>query len=430
MWSDVIGATTWALVWLIFVALGFFRLRKEGLLLSRLAGLGQWALPAIVLVAFIVRVVPMFLLPVGAGFDIDSFRLVGEAILNGEDVYTSAAIGRHPYLPFQMYFIGAAFYGAAASLVPFVVLVKTLPVLADLGITIIIFVAARHDQFDIQGALYWSLLYALSPISLMVSAYHGQFDSVPLLLLSLAWFYWHFGRNIGRSGIALGFAILSKTWPIVYLPVVFLRIRSNRRKLLFAAEALSIPILFTVAYIVIFSADPRPLLQRALTHVGNPGWWGHSALLATAGKQTGLFQPLYDAILGINRWLLIGVGIVVVWITRKQASVDSLTTIILSIFAVSVGMGIQWLVWVVPFAILADDIKWLRWYTLAVILFMLVQLYGLHMYPWLQQLFEPDVADTIFRLSSVPAWITVVLWTIRRLRLPKVALGGGPVHFI
>jgi hypothetical protein len=70
-----------------------------------------------------VRLPPALWLPVGAGFDIDSYRLVTDALLSGREVYGAVA-GRHPYLPFQMYVMGAMARLAATTGLPYVVAMK------------------------------------------------------------------------------------------------------------------------------------------------------------------------------------------------------------------------------------------------------------------------------------------------------------------
>lgn len=372
-----------------------------------------------------VRLLPAVLLPVGAGYDIESFLLVGRAILAGQEVYTSAAFGRHPYLPMQMYAIGAALYAARQTVVPFVVWVKLPAILADVGITAVIFQTSRR-QANPTTFYRHGLLYALNPISLLVSAYHGQFDAVAVLLLLLSWYFYQFHQQ-NRSAIALGFAILNKTWPAVFLPIAFLRLPIWHNKLVYALVAVGIPTAFTLFYIVLFTADPVPMLTRALTHAGVAGYWGHSAILAVAARFAGWLQPAYEGLVRIQRPLLLLTGLAALWHTRNQDPLNALVTIILAEFAVSVGMGIQWLLWVVPFAILSNDTRWLRLYSLTGSLFLLGQLYGLHMYPWAFELFGPETGDLLIRLASLPAWVTVVLWASRRLWLGTNALIASEV---
>jgi hypothetical protein len=92
----------------------------------------------------------------------------------------------------------------------------------------------------------------------------------------------------------------------------------------------------------------------------------------------------------------------------------------LSIFAVTIGMGIQWLLWPVAFAIVAREKRWLKWYTITGTFMMFVHLYGLHLYPWAYEIFEPETATALIRISFLPAWIVVLLWTFNRLRRARL----------
>lgn len=375
-------------------------------------------LPAILLVAGLVRLAPALWLPVGAGYDIESYRLVTEALLGGHEVYTSV-LGRHPYLPFQMYIMGAMASLADATGLPYVVAIKLPALLADVVLTGIIYYAAGR-RADRAFAGFPALLYALNPLSLLVTSYHGQFEAVTLLFVVLAWLAWDMRRQ-ERSAVALGFSILNKTWPVVLLPLFLIRLENWRARAIYSLIALAIPVLFVAAYLALFSADPMPMLRRALTHRGVAGYWGPGAILNPAARvYTGL-QPVVDGLFGLRNWLLAGGVLFAVWWTRRQLVVDAIVTTLLVMFVVTVGFGIQWLVWPVPFALLAGDYRWLKGYSLAGALMLTVHLYGLHMYPWLNEWLSPVSADWVIRLSAIPAWIIVVLWAGRRLQRAQMA---------
>ncbi len=414
MWPDLINALNLALLWLLVLTATFLLLAQT----RTTAFLDKIKCPLffLIFVALIARLVPMLLLPVGAGYDIESFQLVGEAFLNGEEVYTSAARGRHPYLPLQMYLIGLTTYLARITPLPFIIWLKLPSILADVAITGILFQVFRRWGSAQGAAVSWALLYAVNPISVLVSAYHGQFDSMPTLLLLLAWFTWHFGQHVKRSAVFLGFAILNKTWPFIFFPVLFIRLPNNRRRLIYTLISLGIPIIFTLGYVIFYASDPLPMLRRALTHAGVPGFWGFSALLYIPVSLWFDPQPAIQVLLPVQRIVLVLVGLFALWWTRRQRALDALLTIILAIFTVTLGMGIQWLLWPLAFAIAAKENKWLKWYTMAGTLMMVVHLYGLHLYPWAYTIFDPQTAETIIRASSIPVWIIVLLWTIRRLK--------------
>jgi Gpi18-like mannosyltransferase len=173
------------------------------------------------LIALLVRLVPAVLLPRGAEYDIDSFRRVAETLLKGDTVYDSPLVaGRHPYLPFQLYLIWGAGYLSHVSTLPFVFVVKLAPILADAALTVLIFKIALNSGEALASAFSLSLLYALNPIAILVSAYHGQFDGETVLQLGLAWYFWHFNgreaRRFGCSALMLGLAILNKSWPAIF----------------------------------------------------------------------------------------------------------------------------------------------------------------------------------------------------------------------
>ena len=423
MWTDARQATAWAFVWLLLVTAGFVLLRRPG------AGGRRWpGWPLILLVAALVRLLPALWLPVGAGFDIDSYRLVTDALLSGREVYGAVA-GRHPYLPFQMYVMGTMAQLAASTGLPYVVAVKLPSIAADVALTGLIYRAAAErrgaEGRGREWAAYLALLYALNPVSLLVSSYHGQFEAVTLLLLAGSWWLWE-RRRVTASAATLGLAILNKTWPVLFLPVVLMRLNSWRARLGYAALALGIPALAVAAYLLAYDADPTPMLGRALTHRGVAGFWGPGAVLVPGAAVWPGLQPLVDLLLALRNWLLVAAVLLALWWTLRQPVLDALLTTVLSIFAVSVGFGIQWLVWVVPLAVLAGQDRWLRLYSLLAALMLTVHLYGLHMLPWFGEWWPGTPLDWLLRLITLPVWGVVVAWLASRLRRARARPLAAP----
>jgi hypothetical protein len=418
MWSDARQATAWGISWLLLVVAGFVLVRRPP---SRAARLAPWL---ILLIAALVRLLPALWLPVGAGYDIESFRMVTDALLGGREVYT-AALGRHPYLPFQLYIMGGMAQLSNWTGLPYVAAIKLPAVAADVALTGLIYRAinsgpAVSNRRGRPWAAYVALLFALNPVSVLVTAYHGQFEAVTLLILALAWRQWEMGRRLS-SAAALGLAILNKTWPVVFLPVVFIRLREWRERILYALVALGIPVVFVVLYLILFSADPTPVLRRALTHRGVPGYWGLGAVLNPAAVVWPGLAAVVDILFALRNWLLLAAVLLALWWTRRQSALDAFLTLLLAMFVVTVGFGIQWLVWPVPFALLAGEDRWLRVYSLGATIMLAVHLFGLHMVPWLPENLPPATADALIRLSALPVWLVVVAWTVARLRAARAA---------
>lgn len=426
MWRNIIDSTNAMFGWLLTVTTIYFLLptllKKQSSLIYNLSRTQQ--ILFIIFSAVIVRLVPIILLPVGAGYDIQSFRLVGEALLNGQDVYTSAAVGRHPYLPFQMYWIGLALKLHLETDIPFVIYIKILPAVFDILITTLIFQIAYLQKKSVLDGMLWALLFAFNPISVLVTAYHGQFDAISVFGIVFAWYLAENKQKTLLPALALGFAILNKTWPIVFIPVILIRNLNLKYWLVYGIITFGVPVLFTVVYIEVLNTDPTPMLRRALTHTGPDGYWGWSAILTILKNQRTEFEAIYNFLVAIRRWLILTAGLFTLWWTWKETALTALTTIILAVFTVSAGMGMQWLLWLIPLAILDEDHQWLRLYSFTGMIYLLVHLYGLHMYPWLYELFSPETADIILRLGPIPAWLTVTAWTITRIaktRSPKLA---------
>jgi hypothetical protein len=415
------NALQFSLAWLALCTLGYYLLPRfdwdavTGSVTGPLFVLGF-----VLAIALLVRLVPAFVMPVGAEYDIESFRRVADTFLKGEPIYSSPVIaGRHPYLPFQLYLIGGMGKLSAATGVPFVIAIKLVPILADVALVGLIFHAALRMGEALSQAAMLSLLYGLSPIAILVSAYHGQFDAETILLLALAWFFWRFNESsptrLTLSALLLGLAVSNKTWPLIFLPIVLYRLESHRQRFTYALATLAVPLAFTLFYILVFDQDPYPMLHRALTHAGVPGWWGVSAAINLTHLLVGVGEGLV-AWLSVNgRWLVLGGVVCVYWLTRRESGIAALTTAILALYVLTAGFGLQWTLWVVPFAILAGDLAGLNLYTLGALAYMLPAYYGYHFDPLLPRMVSSEQMTIILTASAIPVWVVSVWWTLRRL---------------
>jgi len=383
-------------------------------------------------VALLVRLVPAFILPVGAQYDIESFQRVAGTFLKGQAVYSSPVVaGRHPYLPFQLYLIGGAGTLSEVTGMPFVLSVKLAPILADAALAVLIFQSTRQLGQSMSQALVRSLLYGLSPIAILVSAYHGQFDAETIFLLALSWYIWHFGdmsaTRLFLSALLLGFAVLNKTWPLLFLPVVLLRLESLKQRTTYTLITLAVPVFFTMLYVAIFPQDLYPMLNRALTHAGVPGWWGGGAIINLFFHITGLGEGLLAGLVKYGRWLVFAGSGYVYWVTRRESGLGALATLLVVLNVLTSGFGLQWTLWVVPFALLADDLRGLNLYTLGALFYMLPSYYGYHFDPLLLRWLLPEQVNIILLVVAVPVWVLSIQWALRRLRvqssLPHLGCG-------
>jgi hypothetical protein len=407
-WSLIAGG-----VWAFILLIGY-----GGLACSPLQPL-ESARRAAFIVAFaaaVARLIPNFLLPMGASYDIESYRIVSDLVLGGRDVYASPqAADRHPYLPFQMYWMACARWLAGATGVRFVKVARLAPIGADVAIALVLFFFLRRIGSPRQ-ALRGGLLYALNPVPVFVSAYHGQFDAIPTLFLLLSVMAWH--RSSLAAGGWLGLGILSKSWPVLALPSLWAPIEEWRQKVLFVVGTAIAPLLGIAVYLLLFRGQTRGVLTRALGYDWGIGVWGYTYLFRLASilkpELTGVFHWLMKN----ARYLaLIALGLAWILKARKEPPEAGILTVLVTFFAVTHAFSVQYLMWVVPFAVLNGDHRWLTRYTLAAFAYMFLAYTTLILERHITGLLPWPQADWFLIMpAGLPVWLVTLGWMGKRLR--------------
>jgi hypothetical protein len=336
-------------------------------------------------------------------------------MLQGKDVYTSSeAEKRHPYLPFQMYWLASARTIADANQLSFAKTVKIEPILADVGIALVLFASLLRSA-SLKSAFLGGMLYALNPIPIFVCAYHGQFDPVPALFI-LCSFFW-LSSYPWLSGIWLGFGILSKSWPVLALPSLLAGIVSWRKRIPFLILAGIIPIAGVLLYGSIFKTSLANILTRAVGYNWGIGIWGYTIFF----KLLSYFQPsttgLFSWFVTFARFItLAGLGLVWWFRARKESPQDGFLTVLVSFFAITHAFSIQYLMWIVPFAVLSLDLKWLRRYTIAAFIYMfltyntlILEMHITKILPW------PQADMFIIQPTGLLPWLVCVVWALDRI---------------
>lgn len=365
-------------------------------------------------VALFVRLFANWLLPVGAIYDIESYQIIGDLVLANTDVYTSdRAISRYPYLPLQMYWSAFALWLSNASGIAFVAIVRVLPVIADVAIVgVLLFATPVLSSFAQRFRA--AFIYALNPIPVFVAAYHGQFDALPVVLLLIAalWLY----TSPTLSGLALGAGILAKSWPVLGLPVLLVQSRAWRSRILLLVGVLLVPLIGITVYAWLFQADPVRVVQTAMVYNRGIGIWGYSYAFRLGQDITGN-KALIHWIIVNGRWFTLGALAVVWWIrARHETPIEGVLTILVCFFVCTHAFAIQYLVWPVAFALLANDIRWLRCYTLAAYLYMVVAYSTLILDATIIKMLPQPFGDHLIIIFGLPAWMVCVAWLKARLQ--------------
>jgi len=402
-----------SMVWTLGLLIFWLRVNK-----NQKAGTSlNYSIQMILTIGLFVRLIPAFVLAPQSNYDIESFSLVSSHVLNLEDVYTSTdTLTRHPYLPLQMYWLGACQWVSEKTAIPFPSLVRLLPILADIVIVWLIFSYFRKNQK--VDPKYAALMYAVNPIAIYVSAYHGQFDSVPLLFLLLSLIY--AGTSVTKSGFWLGMGIWIKSWPVLAFPVIWTSFTSRKDRFKFFLYVL-IPVLFGILlYSIWFPAGIISTVNNAISYNHGIGHWGYTFILKMIGTVTG--TTLINNYLYLYSKYVTLLALFLVWffVARKQAPITAVTTIIVAFFAFTHAFAVQYLVWLVPLAILEMEFKWLRYYTIASFIYMFLIYQTVIVDHTLTNLLPFPLYNQVFiNPAEIPVWLVTLAWMISRIKNHK-----------
>jgi hypothetical protein len=368
------------------------------------------------LAAFFVRLVPALVLPRGARYEMGVFRQVAETTLNGQSVYLSTV--PHPHLPLQLYWFATALWLNIHVGLEFVFWLKLPNILAEVAMTGLVYSAIRRTGVE-KEALFGAWLYAFNPVTTLVAAYQGQFDTTPLFLMVAACYLFEFHQNkrwgLVFSSFVLGLGILSKTWPVMLLPIILLRLSNWRSRLGYTAISAAVPIIGIFFYELLFPGSLLSILRRSANAGAIPGWWGYSSILNVWVELTGKGSEIYAALMKVAKFAALLCGIFTILGTRCRSLFYSLLLTILVLFAAVPNLGLQGLSWVIPLAIILKSRSEVGWYIIGATVHMIVSYWGIHLTDGLYVLMPPLAANIIIQLSSLAAWGVIVLWCAQEL---------------
>ena len=200
--------------------------------------------------------------------DVQRYHRVGAHVLDVSwDPYQAPHL--YPYPPMWVWVEAACEWLARHAGLSFAVLVK-LPVLAA-EIAIVALLARWGAERG--GAARWApWIYALHPVAVLVSGFHGQFDSLALLMVLLAVRASERGRQ-DRAALVLAAGIALKSFPVLAVPVLLLRVTGAAARVRFLALAL-LPVALLLAPFLVH--DARAVVRELFGYggVADFGWIG------------------------------------------------------------------------------------------------------------------------------------------------------------
>jgi len=205
-------------------------------------------------------------------------------------IYRDIPIYNHPPLVSSFLWLLGVLTLRAPRLFPF--LLRLPAILADVGSTIILWKLAAY-YLGPRRALRALALFALNPVLIMVSGFHGNTDPVFIFFILWGAYILVIRKNWTAAALCLGLALNIKIVPVIVIPAFFFWLPDWRRRLGF----LSVVAFAGLAGFGYHLTVAFPSLWRNIFSYNSfIGLWGLGRLFVPVGKPV---SPI------LRRWFLI-----------------------------------------------------------------------------------------------------------------------------
>jgi len=137
-------------------------------------------------------------------------------------------------------------------------LLKLPPIIGDIALGYLLYLSIRkYGKKDraISALRFWMIC----PYTIIISAMWGMFDALTMCFVLACLLLVE--SEVGKSALSLGLGVFLKFLPAIYFPVIASSLRSNWKKLLFAAGVVAVPVTFSLLPLVTFGWDISGLLN-------------------------------------------------------------------------------------------------------------------------------------------------------------------------
>jgi hypothetical protein len=246
----------------------------------------------------------------------------------------------------------------------FIDLFRLVQVIADVIAAVALYRIGLQVSVDRARAL--ALFVLLSPAAAFISGFHCNSDPLMIALVVLAASFVGPARwQAVAVGVTLALATSVKIVPVILLPLFFIAVPRAMR------------IWFTIAYSAVMAVSFLPaiiaggliVVLRIFGYGGSlPYDWGITgvawAIHGTFPAGRGVARVIYNNYVLYGRFVVY-LGLVIAWIllVRKRPStapqlLQACAIVVLLLFAIAPGFGVQYMAWVIPLIPFALPWRW------------------------------------------------------------------------
>ena len=307
----------------------------------------------IFIISTILRLVIIFLSQNIYNFDLISYKKIGELTLKHTNIYPEIAKIYHPYFPFFLYLEALAVFLNNRIGINYIFFLKFINLLFDLGTIYLIYLLSNKN---LKNAFF----YSLNPISILIFFLHGQFDIIPLFFILLSLYFLKQKKDL-LSIFSYSFAILTKTWPILFVFPILKGIKNKKFSLLL----FFFPIISTIFHGIFFKSSFLDIFKTTFTYRSLFNFWGLGKIIYLIFFQHQSQPEIYFQKIFLVLFLF-SLFIYSLKINYKNLIIYFFD-LLLFFYIFTVGFAIQYLSWFIPFLFLISPKKWYWLYLLTFI---------------------------------------------------------------
>lgn len=345
--------------------------------------------------------------------DIWHIAQMGNVLLMGKNPYLVLDFNIYPPLSIAISAVSTVL--SNITNIPFHIIIKIWPNVADYATAFVIYKYLKKQKIKTLLASLWTSLFLLNPISVIISAAHGQLDSIASFLVIIAIYYLNARPKI--SALALGLSIAVKPNPLILLPLFILTVSAKNRIRYFFIVIL--PLVLTLLPFLI--SKPIQIIKGLLSYSGIADF-GYAAILrglwfqnnANANLPMNLVKELLESSKIV---LIVSITVLTLLFGGWKNLAKSALAIYLLFISLYFGIGAQYLSWIIPLAIMARE-KLVIVYTLSGT----VALIGFYLYFGPDLLLGKLVGNMLpfenkyiyyYFYGNLIFWISCILWLTR-----------------
>lgn len=298
----------------------------------------------------------MALMPMTWSFDVDAWMEVARVMREGGNPYSETDLLH--YAPLWPAFLRALDMLSQQTGWHFVHGLQGLLIVTDAANLIISRGLLKRSGVTRTAHNALIAVLVLSPISILLTVQHGNFDALVAtwLLLFVGALWDHSRAGSGRSwllaALFLGLGVLTKTVPLLLVPLLLIGVK-QRSMSINALGAVLVVAPFVLSLLPIWMTDPESVARHVIAYRSLPGWFGITGLLDLAGMNGAMWT--YARTGPISLLLLMAAAS---WYVLKQAGLSKSELVRLSLWLMlgllilGPGYSPQYIAWLLPLSVL------------------------------------------------------------------------------